>query len=109
TKMKKVFSGIQEMKKIPAAIYIVDTRKEEIAVKEARKLDIPIIAILDTNCDPDLIDYPIPGNDDSVKSISIITRTIADAIVEGRTLLEEKLLESEQKKAKEEAVSEEEK
>lgn len=107
-KMKKVFSGIQEMKKIPAALYIVDTRKEEIAVKEAIKLDIPIIAILDTNCDPDLIDYPIPGNDDSVKSISIITRTIADAIVEGRTLLEEKLHESEQKKAKEEAVSEEE-
>ncbi len=86
-KMKKVFRGIQEMKKLPGALYVVDTKKEEIAVKEARKLDIPIIAIVDTNCDPDLIDYPIPGNDDSKKSIGLITRVIADAVLEGKQRL----------------------
>lgn len=86
-KMKKVFRGIQEMKKLPGALYVVDTKKEEIAVKEARKLGIPIIAIVDTNCDPELIDYPIPGNDDSKKSIGLITRLIADAALEGKQRL----------------------
>ena len=83
-KMKKVFSGIQEMKRIPGAIFIVDTKKEDIAVKEAKKLNIPIFAIVDTNCDPDLIDYPIPGNDDSAKSIGLIVKTMVDAVLDAQ-------------------------
>jgi len=87
-KMKKVFAGIQDMRKIPAAVFVVDTIKEEIAVHEARKLELPIFAIVDTNSDPDMIDYPIPGNDDSTKSIGLITRVIADAVIEGREKIE---------------------
>lgn len=83
-KMKKVFAGIQEMKRIPGAMFVVDIKKEEIAVREARKLGIPIIAIVDTNCNPELVDYPIPGNDDSTKSVTIICRIMADAVLEGR-------------------------
>lgn len=89
-KMKKVFAGIQEMKRIPGAIFVVDTRKEDIAVKEARKLGIPIFAIVDTNCDPDLIDYPIPGNDDSAKSVGLITKILVDAVVEAKAVMGEK-------------------
>lgn len=81
-KMLKVLSGITEMTKLPGAIFVTDVNKDIIAVKEAIKLDIPIFAILDTNCDPDGINYPIPGNDDSYKSIEIITRVISDAIME---------------------------
>jgi len=93
-KMKKVLDGIEEMKRLPGAIFIVDTKKEQIAVKEARKLNIPIFAIVDTNSDPTIIDYPIPANDDAAKSISIISRTIADAVVEGsQKVKEEKALE----------------
>ena len=77
-------SGIRDMKKIPDVVFIVDPKKEDIAVKEARKLNIPIIGMIDTNCDPDLIDYPIPGNDDALKSIRIITSLIAESIKEGR-------------------------
>ncbi len=80
--MKKVLDGIEEMKRLPGAIFIVDTKKEQIAVNEAKKLNIPIFAIVDTNSDPTIIDYPIPANDDAAKSISIISRTIADAIAE---------------------------
>jgi len=87
-KMKKVFSGIREMKRIPGVLYIIDIKKEEIAVREARKLGIPIVAIVDTNCDPTMVDYPIPGNDDSTKSITLITRVIADAVLEGKESLE---------------------
>jgi small subunit ribosomal protein S2 len=100
-KMKVVFAGIQEMKKMPAAVFIVDTRKEEIAVRESRKLGIPIFALVDTNCDPELIDYPIPANDDSTKSIGLFAKTIADAVIEGNTKLEEKITEAEEKKEKE--------
>lgn len=82
-KMKKVLDGIEEMKRLPGAIFIVDTKKEQIAVNEAIKLNIPIFAIVDTNSDPTIIDYPIPANDDAAKSISIISRMIADAVVEG--------------------------
>jgi len=93
-KMKKVLDGIEEMKRLPGAIFIVDTKKEQIAVKEAKKLNIPIFAIVDTNSDPTIIDYPIPANDDAAKSISIISRTIADAVVEGsQKVKEEKALE----------------
>ncbi|MCA9400421.1 MAG: 30S ribosomal protein S2 [Candidatus Omnitrophica bacterium] len=77
------FGGIREMRKMPQAVFIVDPRKEEIAVKEARKLHIPIIALVDTNCDPDVIDYPIPANDDALKSIRFITNLLCDSIAEG--------------------------
>lgn len=71
------------MTRLPGAIFVVDIRKEHIAISEARKLSIPVYAIVDTNCDPDLVDYPIPANDDAVKSIEIITRAIADAVLQG--------------------------
>lgn len=100
-KMKKVFIGIQEMKRIPNAVFVVDTRKEEIAVKEANKLGIPIFAIVDTNCEPDLIDYLIPGNDDSAKSIGLVVKTLVDAAVEAKAVLQEKRQAKEEKEAKE--------
>jgi small subunit ribosomal protein S2 len=81
-KLKKVLEGIMEMNKIPGLIFIVDSKKETIAILEARKLDIPIISIVDTDCDPDFVDYPIPGNDDAYKSIALITKMIADTIIE---------------------------
>jgi small subunit ribosomal protein S2 len=83
-KMKVVLEGIEEMKRLPGAVFIVDTKKEQIAVKEALKLNIPIFAIVDTNADPTIIDYPIPANDDAAKSISIISRTLVDAILEAK-------------------------
>jgi len=82
-KLEKVLNGIVNMTKLPGALFLVDVKKEHIAIDEARKLNIPIFSIVDTNCDPDLIDYPIPANDDAVKSIEIITKTIADAAIEG--------------------------
>ncbi len=94
-KMKKVLDGIEEMKRLPGVIFIVDTKKEQIAVKEARKLNIPIVAIVDTNSDPTIIDYPIPANDDAAKSISIISRIIADAVVEGSQKLKKQQAEQE--------------
>ena len=75
---------IEDMKILPGLIFIVDTKKEQIAVNEARKLNIPIVAIIDTNCEPNVIDYPIPANDDSARSISLISRIIADAVIEAR-------------------------
>ena len=87
-KMKKVFVGIQDMKRLPGAMFIIDTNKEEIAVKEGRKLNIPIFAIVDTNCNPDEIDFPIPGHDDSTKAIGLITKTIADAAADAIAELE---------------------
>jgi len=83
-KMKKVLEGIEDMKRLPGAIFVVDIKKEQIAVKEAIKLNIPIFATVDTNTDPTVIDFPIPSNDDAAKSISIIGRTIADAIIEAK-------------------------
>ncbi|MFI9240936.1 30S ribosomal protein S2, partial [Streptomyces sp. NPDC053079] len=74
---------IREMQKVPSAVWIVDTKKEHIAVGEARKLRIPVVAILDTNCDPDEVDYKIPGNDDAIRSVTLLTRVIADAVAEG--------------------------
>lgn len=103
-KMKKVFAGIQDLKKIPGALFVVDIKKEEIAVREAKKLRVPIVAIVDTNCDPTQIDYPIPGNDDSTKSISVITRIIADAILEGREAIQAKAVETEEMPVKKEEV-----
>lgn len=82
-KLEKVLGGIREMTRLPGAVYVVDTKKEAIAVAEAVKLDIPIIAIVDTNCDPDVITYPVPGNDDAFKSVNVITHALADAVLEG--------------------------
>jgi len=92
-KLKKVLGGVESMNKLPGALFIVDIRKESIAVKEARRLNIPVFAIVDTNCDPDEIDYIIPANDDAVKTIELITSTIADAILEGEAKLKEKRAE----------------
>lgn len=83
-KLDKYLGGITEMKKQPAAMFIVDPRKERIAVAEAKKLGIPIIAIVDTNCDPDEIDYVIPGNDDAIRAVKLIAGAMADAVIEGR-------------------------
>ncbi len=82
-KLQKFLSGIRDMKKLPAAVYIIDPRKEKIAVAEARKLNIPIVAIVDTNCDPDEVDYMIPGNDDAIRAVKLITSRMADAVLEG--------------------------
>ncbi len=83
-KLHADLGGIREMKELPKAVYIIDTKKEEIAVREANRLNIPIVGLLDTNCDPDYIDYPIPGNDDALKSIRYITSVLVDTILEGR-------------------------
>ena len=82
-KLERTLGGIRDMAKIPSAVWIVDTKKEHLAVSEARKLNIPIVAILDTNCDPDEVDYPIPGNDDAIRAVSLLTRVVADAVAEG--------------------------
>jgi small subunit ribosomal protein S2 len=84
SKLKKNFAGIVQMEKMPKAIYIVDTKKEETAVREAKRLSIPIIGLIDTNSDPDLVAFPIPGNDDASKSVRLITSLIADTVIEGR-------------------------
>lgn len=83
-RLQRVLGGIRNMHGLPGIVFVVDSRKERIAVAEANSLEIPIVSILDTNCDPDLVEYPIPGNDDALRSISIITTAIADAVVEGR-------------------------
>ena len=83
-KLEKYLGGITEMKKIPDAMFIVDPRKERIAVSEATKLGLPIVAIVDTNCDPDEIDYVIPGNDDAIRAVKLIAGAMADAVIEGR-------------------------
>ncbi|MCI9575884.1 MAG: 30S ribosomal protein S2 [Clostridiales bacterium] len=83
-KLEKFLGGIKEMRQLPGALFIVDPRKERIAVAEAKKLGIPIVAIVDTNCDPDEIDYVIPGNDDAIRAVKLISGTMANAIIEGR-------------------------
>ncbi|MGL5269767.1 MAG: 30S ribosomal protein S2 [Selenomonadaceae bacterium] len=83
-KLQKFLGGIKKMNKLPGALFIVDPRKERIAVAEAKKLGIPIVAIVDTNCDPDEIDYVIPGNDDAIRAVKLLTARMADAVIEGR-------------------------
>ncbi|GAB3222721.1 30S ribosomal protein S2 [Glycomyces halotolerans] len=82
-KLERTLGGLRDMEKTPQAIWIVDTKKEHIAVDEARKLGIPVVAILDTNCDPDEVDHPVPGNDDAIRSVSLLTKIIADGVAEG--------------------------
>ncbi len=83
-RLEKFLGGIKEMKKLPKALFVVDPRKEKIAVREAHILGIPVVAIVDTNCDPDEVDFVIPGNDDAIRAVKLLTQTIANAIIEGR-------------------------
>lgn len=109
-KLHSYLSGVAEMTRLPGVLYVVDIKKEEIAVKEAKRLGIPVFAIVDTNVDPGPIDYPIPANDDAIKSIQMITKIIADAVLEGkersRALLERKEEEPEPSKEERENVEE---
>ena len=83
-KLEKYLGGIKEMKKLPGALFVVDPRKEKIAIAEAKKLGIPVVAIVDTNCDPEEVDYVIPGNDDAIRAVKLIAAAMANAIIEGR-------------------------
>lgn len=103
-KLRKNLSGVKEMQKLPDVIFIVDPKQEEIAVAEANKLGIKVIGIADTNCDPDVIDFIIPGNDDAIRAIQLIVHTMADAILEGREGLEAAAIESKKVTTEEEAV-----
>jgi small subunit ribosomal protein S2 len=94
-KLEKILGGISNMNKLPGAIFLIDVKKEHIAVDEAKKLNIPIYAIVDTNCDPELVDFPIPANDDAVKSIELITRVIADSIIESKQTTDMKRMDKE--------------
>ncbi len=115
-RLEKNLSGIKEMTELPGAVFIVDPKKEYLAVREARRLNIPIVGIVDTNCDPDEIDYVIPGNDDAIRTIRLITSKMADAILEGKSALEKSIEETviltsentaiEEKKAIDEEVEE---
>ena len=89
-KLLSSLGGIKGLRKLPDALFVIDPKKEEIAVKEANKLSIPVVAVVDTNCDPDLIDYKIPGNDDAIRAIRLFCAAIAEAVVEGRNLFEER-------------------
>src|SRR5699024_8060628 len=84
SKLEKFLGGIKEMNRLPDALFVIDPRKESIAIAEARKLNIPIVGIVDTNCDADLIDYIIPANDDAIRAVKLLTSNMADAIIEGR-------------------------
>ncbi len=95
-KLGKVLGGIIKMEKLPQAVFVVDPKREEIAVREAVKLSIPVVAIVDTNCDPDQIDYPLPGNDDAIRAIALLTQKVADSVAEGR----ERLLKGLEKETK---------
>ena len=104
-KLLKNLEGIRPMTKLPDAIFVVDTRKEKIAVDEARKLKIPVIGIVDTNCDPDEVDYVIPGNDDALRSIRLFASKIADAIIGGRQMRESRIADEDAQKAEEAAAA----
>ncbi len=105
-KLRKVLEGIENMQRLPGALFIVDIRKESIAVQEAHRLNIPIFAIVDTNCDPDLVDYPIPANDDAARTIELITKTLADVVLEGQAKAEELKAEMKAEEEKEKKISE---
>jgi small subunit ribosomal protein S2 len=107
-KLEKNLSGIKDMTGLPGAIFIVDPKKERIAVAEAKKLSVPIVAIVDTNCDPDEVDYVIPGNDDAIRAIRLITLKIADAIIEGKDTLAKTMAEEAEKTEVEEKIEQEE-
>jgi len=91
-KLEQSLGGIKAMRKLPDAIFVIDPKQEEIAVKEARKLGIPVIAVIDSNCDPDMVDYKVPGNDDAIRAIRLFCASIAEAVIEGKTLYEQSLV-----------------
>ncbi|MBM2802873.1 MAG: ribosomal protein [Deltaproteobacteria bacterium] len=93
-KLEQSLGGIKTMRKLPDAIFVIDPKQEEIAVKEARKLGIPVIAVIDSNCDPDMVDYKVPGNDDAIRAIRLFCAAIAEAVIEGKTLYEQSLVKS---------------
>lgn len=104
-KLEQALGGIKGMKKLPDAIFVVDPNQEEIAVKEARKLGIPVVAVIDTNCDPDMVDHKVPGNDDAIRAIRLFCAAVADAVIEGKALYEQSLVKGkEDDKAAEPAV-----
>ena len=92
-KLKKILEGVETMSKLPGAVFVVDIKKEDIAVKEAKRLNIPVFAMVDTNCDPDPIDHVIPANDDAVKTIELIIKQMADAVIEGQAKHKERRAE----------------
>ncbi len=106
-KLERNLGGIKDMDGLPSALYVVDSRYEQIAVKEANKLGIPVVAIVDTNCDPDGIDYIIPGNDDAIRAIRLLTSLIANAVIKGKELHQEAIQAQSDKEAEEEAAVEE--
>jgi len=106
-RLERFLGGIRNMRRLPDAVFIIDPRKERIAVAEARKLGIPIIAIVDTNCDPDEVDLVIPGNDDAIRAVRLLTGKVADAVIEGQEGLAESAAESEASEPKDEAPVEE--
>jgi small subunit ribosomal protein S2 len=105
-KLKKSLGGIEEMKKLPGALFVIDTEKEHIAIKEAKKLGIPVIAVVDTNCDPSNITHVIPGNDDAIRSVRLFSRLIADSCLEGTKSFQEKLRADDSASDQKEEVSE---
>jgi len=106
-KLERTLRGVKQMNELPGAIFVIDLRVEETAVREAKKIGIPVIAIVDSNCDPTLVDYPIPANDDAIKSIRLITTKMADAIIEGTAFLKEKEIEMEKSRESEGKAKEE--
>jgi len=106
-RLEKNLSGIKEMDNLPGVVFVIDPKKERLAVAEAKKLSIPVVAIVDTNCDPDVVDYVIPGNDDAIRAIKLITSKIADAVIEGREIFNKTLQESIEKEAIEEKIAQE--
>ena len=107
-RLDKNLSGVKEMNNLPGAVFIIDPKKESIAVAEAKKLQIPIVALVDTNCDPDDIDYVIPGNDDAIRSIKLLSSKMADAVLEGKSILNKTNEETAEKEAAEEKIAAEE-
>lgn len=93
-RLRRVFGGIEEMTRIPGAIFVVDVKKEHIAIQEAKKLGIPVIGMVDTNCDPDTVNYPIPANDDSIRTIELIAETLAESVLSGREIAKQKAAEA---------------
>jgi small subunit ribosomal protein S2 len=107
-RLEKFLGGIKHMESLPDAVFVVDPKKEKIAVHEAKKLGIPVIAIVDTNCDPDPIDFVIPGNDDAIRAIKLFTSRIADSVIEGKQRYQERLLSQEKEDIDKEETSKEE-
>lgn len=105
-RLEKNLIGVKEMNTLPGAVFIIDPKKEKIAVAEAKKLSIPIVAVVDTNCDPDNVDYVIPGNDDAIRAIRLITSKMADAVLEGKDILNKTTAKAAEEDAEKEAIKE---